>query len=89
VELVNVRLTLGAQLNRWRLAELPSEPGRAGEPECIAETTGGLMARSRDGLPVHAVIPGPLLICEQTATTFVAPGWQVQRDEFGNLLLSR
>jgi len=89
VELVNVRLTLGAQLNRWRLAELPSEPGRADEPECIAETTGGLMARSRDELPVHAVIPGPLLICEQTATTFVAPGWQVQRDEFGNLLLSR
>lgn len=89
VELVNVRLTLSAQLNRWSLAELPADAAGLGRSEGPAATAGGLPACSRDELPVHTLIPGPLLICEETATTFVAPGWQVERDAFGNLLLER
>ncbi len=34
-------------------------------------------------------IDGPAIITEYTATTYVAPGWQVTLDGWGNLLLNR
>lgn len=34
-------------------------------------------------------ITGPAMIVEETATTYVEPGWQAEADEHGNLVLTR
>jgi N-methylhydantoinase A/oxoprolinase/acetone carboxylase beta subunit len=35
------------------------------------------------------VCRGPAIICEFSATTFVAPGWRARADAAGNMLLER
>lgn len=44
---------------------------------------------ARADLAVGESIAGPAIITEYSATTYVAGGWSVTRDEWGNLLLSR
>ncbi|HEX8526606.1 hydantoinase B/oxoprolinase family protein [Allosphingosinicella sp.] len=43
----------------------------------------------RASLPPGAVIPGPALIVDPSATTVVEPGWQAQVDPLLNLILTR
>ena len=44
---------------------------------------------ARDKLGTDYTIDGPVIIEEQSATTVVPPGWQVNVDEQGNILLHR
>ncbi len=44
---------------------------------------------ARDRLGTDYTIDGPVIIEEQSATTIVPPGWQVNVDEQGNILLHR
>ena len=43
----------------------------------------------RSTLRPRAVVPGPALIIDPSATTVVEPGWQAEVDALGNLMLTR
>jgi len=43
----------------------------------------------RANLPTNRDIPGPVLVIEDNATTFIAPGWKGRVDARSNLLLER
>jgi 5-oxoprolinase (ATP-hydrolysing) len=43
----------------------------------------------RASLGPGAIIPGPALIIDPSATTVVEPGWQAEVDRLGNLILTR
>jgi N-methylhydantoinase A/oxoprolinase/acetone carboxylase beta subunit len=43
----------------------------------------------RSAIASDAVVLGPAVITESTATTVVPPGWNANRDEMGNLWLTR
>lgn len=43
----------------------------------------------RASLALRDTVTGPALITEQTATTFVEPGWQAALDDHANLILTR
>jgi 5-oxoprolinase (ATP-hydrolysing) len=55
-------------------------PGNSGEE---------LPLHDRADLAVGAVISGPALIVDPSATTVIEPGWQAEVDRFGNLILTR
>ena len=44
---------------------------------------------SRNSIASGIAIAGPATIVEDTATTFVEPGWQAEADAHGNLILTR
>lgn len=44
---------------------------------------------SRDKLPSKHALNGPVVITDSYATTYVDTGWQVYKDEFGHLRLSK
>ncbi|HEX8466642.1 MAG TPA: hydantoinase B/oxoprolinase family protein [Allosphingosinicella sp.] len=44
---------------------------------------------TRSHLSTGALVPGPALIVDPSATTVVEPGWQAQVDRLGNLILTR
>ncbi|HEX8126698.1 MAG TPA: hydantoinase B/oxoprolinase family protein, partial [Allosphingosinicella sp.] len=46
-------------------------------------------AVDRSSLSPGAIIPGPALIIDPSATTVVEPGWQAEVDRLGNLILTR
>ena len=41
----------------------------------------------RAEIPFNECIYGPLLVCEEASTTWIAPGWELRVDEWSNLLL--
>lgn len=90
VELVNVRLSL-----RTPRRELRMPRAAAGDTLSAAEygTVAGIADRvpvyRRDTLPVNRPIDGPVLITDAVASSWIAPGWQVRIDGFGNLQLRR
>lgn len=43
----------------------------------------------RDAIAQDETILGPAMIAEETATTYVEPGWQAEADAHGNLILTR
>jgi N-methylhydantoinase A len=43
----------------------------------------------RLGLPVGAVIPGPAILEQSDATTFIDPGLAGRVDAFGNVIVER
>ena len=43
----------------------------------------------RDQVPMNGAIAGPLLVCEEASTIWLAPGWEAQADKWGNLLLNK
>ena len=45
--------------------------------------------RERNSLCGGETLHGPALITDAISTTYLAPGWQCQRDDYGNLLLER
>jgi len=87
VELVNVRLAVKGPAPALTLRA----KGAGGEPGSthLYGIDQAVPVIPRDGLLLDEAYPGPLLVTETVATTFVAPGWQVRRDSHGNLLLER
>ena len=88
VELVNVRVGVSSPPSDIRLAPAPSDTGTT-EPRHVALP--GIMDAAalwrRESLISGQVFPGPALITETVATTYVAPGWRCHVDPLGNLLL--
>lgn len=88
VELVNLRATVSA---RSAPIELPRAAYIERQPTWV-EVHGidqPVALMQRDGLEIDRTYSGPLLIAEQASTTWVKPGWRLQRDECGNLQLFR
>jgi 5-oxoprolinase (ATP-hydrolysing) len=57
----------------------PPPPATRGEDEVL----------DRSSLSAGAVVPGPALIVDPSATTVVEAGWQAEVDALGNLILTR
>lgn len=88
VELVNLRARVSA-----RAAPLILEPLATGDLPAPLDTKplpvlGGTAIYERQALPAGVEITGPALICEQVATTLIAPGWLAKVDGMGNLRLT-
>ena len=83
IELVNIRQRVYAQPPTLSLPTIakhaPIDPERSGE----------LPIYQRHTLGWGATIVGPALICEKTATTYLAKQWRCLVDQVGNLLLEK
>jgi 5-oxoprolinase (ATP-hydrolysing) len=72
-----------------------AQHGSRGEAGPLHHASNGLPPRSgeelydRASLGTGALIPGPALIIDPSATTIVEPGWQAEVDKLGNLILTR
>jgi N-methylhydantoinase A len=91
VELVAVRSTGLGDLGRAEPQRLGSRDG-AGYPFAEQAIVFGRQERQarvarRDDLLPGAVVEGPAVIVEATATTVVPPGWKLRVDDFGTLAL--
>ncbi len=88
VELVTLRAGLrveAAPIDVPNLDQLAAQAGQSYMP---------LLDKNVVVIPRNQLVPGeshdgPLIVTDQTATTLVSPGWKVQRDRCGNLLLKR
>jgi N-methylhydantoinase A len=92
VEFVVVRSMALGDLGRIEPAPLPDGSGAA-YPSTTAEVIFGRSARpttmiQRDDLPVGAVVAGPAIVSEPTATTVVPPGAKLRVDPFGSLVIT-
>ncbi len=87
VELVNLRVAVTAAAPGLRLPKAPTQRTSAGSARLygIEEEVPILQ---REMLVIGRAYPGPLLITEQVSTTWIKPGWRVERDASGNLLLT-
>ncbi len=85
VELVNVRLGISVKTAAPELADMPM----TGEPGTTCQVHG--IDQPVPVYPRHALatkpLAGPLIVMDDHATVYVAPGWRCQRDKLGNLLL--
>ena len=88
VEIVNIRVALVSERAK---PELVAESGTATPPQTIqlAGITQPAQLVARAALQIGEVVNGPALITETVSTTYLAPGWQARKDEYGNLLLQR
>lgn len=89
IELVNVRLvaTIATPEPEWtRAAEGSGSP--AGSREIFeADRSRKVPVWNREDIGSKTVIEGPAIVEEMSATTFVPPGWQLQRGEIGEMYL--
>ena len=80
-----------------RIAEHAAAPGAAAgapdAPENVAMFTGGRAADvpvfARETLAAGQKIEGPAIVVEENATTIVEPGWSLEVNGFGHLVLTR
>ena len=89
VEIVNVRLEAVLVLPT---PELRDESTSGEAPTQKKAYFGAWMDTTfvqRSAIESDAVVLGPAVITESTATTVVPPGWNANRDEMGNLWLNR
>ena len=89
LELVNLRVAVTGP--RPPLA-LPYLPGAGSSPvgyTRVQGQDGPVPVWRREHLPAAQAEPGPALVVDPVATTWVAPGWQAQRDAWGNIRLGR
>lgn len=95
VEIVNLRVRVRAPAARLRLPEVLG-PGKAGGMGPRTQRAHGFA----DPVPVHRrsdlagcragqALPGPAVVADSVATTWVAPGWGAFLDQIGNLWLTR
>ena len=78
-----------------RQAELTKPPGALGRLEELAEWLAAWQGRAqpmpvlaRGRLRAGAIVDGPALIAEYSATTLIAPGWRAQVLDAGALSLT-
>jgi len=86
VELVNLRVSLSADMPKPTLGELSQ---RLGNETLAVELEDGLAIYRREQLKPNDIIQGEALIVEQVATTYLAPNWQCIVGSNGNLVLER
>jgi N-methylhydantoinase A len=91
VQIVNYRLSALVSQRPPVLREKTASgrvQGEAGRVY-IAGTWAPCLYYAREALPAGFDAAGPLVVEEPTATTFVPPGWRMQVDRLGGLMLSR
>jgi N-methylhydantoinase A len=92
VELVNLRVRLTAPPRAPALPTITPARATPAAAPAAASLPGFLVPvplHRREGLAVGARVEGPAVILDAVATTWLAPGWQAERDAYGNLLLHR
>jgi len=90
VELVNVRQWVRGPEPELCLPRLPTGPSTEPFGQCRVAGVDRPVGRYwRHRLAAGQVLEGPVLVSESVATTWVAPGWRLQVDPVGNLLLRR
>jgi len=90
VELVNLRQAVRGPTSTLSLPGLPEAPLASPFAYCeVAGSDARVPRYRRDQLVAGQSLTGPLLVNESVATTWVAPGWQMEVDAWGNLLLNR
>jgi N-methylhydantoinase A len=87
-----VTLRLRARGRRQRVPHDPAPRRAAARPRVLRPVVfDGRLRRTpvhrRDDLSVGAVLRGPAVICEYSATTIVPPGWRLGVDRLGGLVL--
>jgi len=91
IELVNIRVSVRASKAPPTLVKA-SETTPSGD-ELISKTLYGISTSvpviNRADLCADTPVRGPALILESNATTWLSPGWEVNCDEFGNLMLQK
>lgn len=88
VELVNLRASVSAAATPLTLPQASVNAAAASRAELYGIDEAVTVVQ-RDMIVPGTLYRGPMLITEQVSTTWVIPGWQVQRDSIGNLLLSK
>ena len=86
IELVTLRLTLSAQVEKPTLNKLAK---RNTTLPLSYQTQNKLRIYQRQHLLANDVIEGEALIVEQVATTYLAADWRCTIDEYGNLILTK
>jgi N-methylhydantoinase A len=90
VELVNLRVALRAGESRLDLVEISTGPPAQPVARVAVHGVSKPVPRlERSLLTQGQSFPGPALITETVATTWLAPGWRCRVDRVGNLLLDR
>ena len=92
-ELVNIRVQVVAEAISLTLPKLADSAnavtGNNPAVYAVSGEAGKTRIFAREGLQSGFEINGPAIITEYSATTYIAPAWGAQMDEFGNLLLFR
>lgn len=89
IEIVNLRVNVFAAQQQLQLPP-PIIEREANPGQChIYGHSDPVPMRTRASLAADEVLPGPAVVMEDTATTYVAPGWQLRRDRLGSLRLAR
>jgi N-methylhydantoinase A len=90
VELVNLRQSVRGPASALDLPGVPDTPMAEPFGRCGVAGIGSPVAQFwRRDLAAGQRMQGPVLISEDVATSWIAPGWSLQVDSVGNLLLSR
>jgi len=90
VELVNLRLSARAPAVLQSIdVRHEVRAGETGGEVFVPELAIDVPSRPRTGLAPGVTLKGPLLITESAATAWIKPGWVIEADEWGNLLLHR
>jgi N-methylhydantoinase A len=90
VELVNLRQWVRGPASEFELAPLPRSPLANPFSHCDVVGLDTPVAQYwRGDLVAGQLLEGPVLISEDVATSWVAPGWSMRVDAVGNLRLSR
>lgn len=88
VELVNIRLGARAQSSLESLnINLENAAVRQKTTVQMPGASDQVPLIDRPALPAGETLPGPLLLTEPSATSWVKPGWTVTADRWGNLHL--
>jgi len=90
VELVNLRQWVRGPAAELELPPLPRLPAASPFGHCdVAGLESPVPQYWRGDLVAGQVIEGPVLVSEEVATSWVAPGWSMRVDVVGNLCLNR
>jgi N-methylhydantoinase A len=91
VEIVNLRLRAeapGPVATPVRIPRSRAQPVAIGRAEVLAgKRRGKLPIFSRDTIGSSTRLPGPMIVVELSATTYVAPEFTLRCDDYGNLHL--
>jgi len=91
VELVNLRVRVRAPARTWHLPRMAASRAAAGAFRQVrAYGCADLVpVLTRAAVAAGAGQPGPAIVADPVATTWVAPGWSARTDVVGNLRLRR
>jgi len=89
VEKVNLRVHVSAEQKFVKLPELDQSEDTDFTLTNPSPELGKKLIVDRNALPAGAVVRGPALICEASATSWLAPGWVAKVHIQGHLLLEK